>query len=89
MSAAWSSAAAIDGHTSDVSALPASRAASARTDEPVREGTVALLGPFIDTVVVCSMTALVILITGAGGSIGSEMCRQVSAFEGLYRRLLG
>ena len=38
---------------------------AARTDEPVREGTVALLGPFIDTVVVCSMTALVILITGA------------------------
>ena len=38
---------------------------AAKTDEPVREGTVALLGPFIDTVVVCSMTALVILITGA------------------------
>ncbi len=38
---------------------------AARTEEPVREGTVALLGPFIDTVVVCSMTALVILITGA------------------------
>lgn len=38
---------------------------AARTDEPIREGTVALLEPFIDTVVVCSMTALVILITGA------------------------
>ena len=38
---------------------------AAKTDEPVREGTVALMGPFIDTVVVCSMTALVILITGA------------------------
>lgn len=38
---------------------------AARTEEPVREGTVALMGPFIDTVVVCSMTALVILITGA------------------------
>lgn len=38
---------------------------AAKTDEPVREGTVALLGPFIDTVVVCSMTALVILITNA------------------------
>jgi AGCS family alanine or glycine:cation symporter len=38
---------------------------AAKTDEPVREGTVALLGPFIDTIVVCSMTALVILITGA------------------------
>ncbi len=38
---------------------------AARTEEPVREGAVALLGPFIDTVVICSMTALVILITGA------------------------
>jgi len=38
---------------------------AARTSEPIREGTVALLEPFIDTIVVCSMTALVILITGA------------------------
>ena len=38
---------------------------AAKTAEPVREGCVALLGPFIDTIVVCSMTALVILITGA------------------------
>lgn len=38
---------------------------AARTDEPIREGCVALLEPFIDTIVVCSMTALVILITGA------------------------
>ena len=38
---------------------------AAKTDEPIREGCVAMLGPFIDTVVVCSMTALVILITGA------------------------
>jgi AGCS family alanine or glycine:cation symporter len=38
---------------------------AARTDEPVREGIVALLEPFIDTVVVCTMTALVIVITGA------------------------
>jgi AGCS family alanine or glycine:cation symporter len=38
---------------------------AAKTDEPVREGTVALMGPFIDTVIVCSMTAMVILITGA------------------------
>lgn len=38
--------------------------AAARTREPVREGIVALLGPFVDTVLVCLMTALVILITG-------------------------
>jgi AGCS family alanine or glycine:cation symporter len=38
--------------------------AAAKTEEPVREGIVALLEPFIDTVVVCNMTALVIVITG-------------------------
>lgn len=38
---------------------------AAKTEEPIREGCVALLGPFIDTIIVCSMTALVILITGA------------------------
>lgn len=38
---------------------------AAKTDQPVREGLVALLGPFIDTIVVCSMTAMVILITNA------------------------
>jgi AGCS family alanine or glycine:cation symporter len=37
---------------------------AAATNEPVREGTVALLGPFIDTVVICTLTALVILSTG-------------------------
>ncbi|GAB4137335.1 MAG: alanine/glycine:cation symporter family protein [Planctomycetaceae bacterium] len=38
---------------------------AAKTDYPVREGFVALLGPFIDTIVVCTMTAIVIVITGA------------------------
>jgi AGCS family alanine or glycine:cation symporter len=36
-----------------------------RTNEPLTEGYVALLEPFIDTVVICTMTALVIVITGA------------------------
>ncbi len=35
-----------------------------RTDEPTTEGVVALLEPFIDTVVICTMTALVITISG-------------------------
>ncbi|MEX1363013.1 MAG: sodium:alanine symporter family protein [Nannocystaceae bacterium] len=38
--------------------------AAARTDEPVSEGVVALLEPFIDTIIICTMTALVIIITG-------------------------
>ncbi|MCZ6792886.1 MAG: alanine/glycine:cation symporter family protein [Planctomycetota bacterium] len=39
--------------------------AAAKTDEPVREGLVSLLEPFIDTIVVCSMTGLAVVITGA------------------------
>ncbi|MFT6692230.1 MAG: AGCS family alanine or glycine:cation symporter [Colwellia sp.] len=39
--------------------------ATASTKEPVREGYVALLEPFIDTIVICTITALVIVITGA------------------------
>ena len=39
--------------------------AAARTNEPVREGIVAGLGPFIDTIIVCTLTALVILASGA------------------------
>ncbi|MDC0535190.1 sodium:alanine symporter family protein [Francisellaceae bacterium] len=38
--------------------------ATAVTDNPVRQGLVAMLGPFIDTIVICTMTGLVIVITG-------------------------
>jgi AGCS family alanine or glycine:cation symporter len=37
---------------------------AARTEEPVSEGMVALLEPFIDTIVVCTLTALTIIVTG-------------------------
>lgn len=39
--------------------------AAAKTEEPVREGIVAMLEPFIDTILVCTMTASVVVITGA------------------------
>ena len=45
--------------------------AAAKTTEPVAEGLVALLEPFIDTVVVCTMTALVIILTGQHLNPGS------------------
>ena len=38
---------------------------AAQVNHPIEEGTVALLEPFIDTVLICTMTALVIVITGA------------------------
>lgn len=53
---------------------------AAKTDEPVSEGIVALLEPFIDTVVVCTMTALVLIFTGfAADSQGLEGAELTSA----------
>ena len=37
---------------------------ASKTNEPIKEGLVAMMGPFIDTIVVCTLTALVILVTG-------------------------
>lgn len=37
---------------------------AAKTNEPIREGLVAMLGPAIDTLVICTLTALAILVTG-------------------------
>jgi len=39
--------------------------AAARTNEPVREGLVAMMEPFIDTIIICTMTGLVIVLSGA------------------------
>jgi len=50
--------------------------------EPIREGLIAMLGPFIDTVVVCTLTALAILLTGVWESTENDGVRlTLSAFE--------
>ncbi len=54
---------------------------AAKTDEPVREGLAAMLGPVIDTIIVCTMTALAILITGAWKTEGSGIGVTLLAFE--------
>ena len=55
--------------------------AAAKTDNPVRQGTIAMLGTFIDTIVLCSVTGFVILLTGtwANGLGGAGLSTQ--AFE--------
>jgi len=55
--------------------------AAAATDSPVRQGTVAMLGTFIDTIIICSITGLVIVISGAwtGGETGAALSS--AAFE--------
>ncbi len=55
--------------------------AAARTTDPVRQGMIAMLGTFIDTLVICTMTALVIILTGAwtGGDNGASLSAQAFA----------
>lgn len=59
--------------------------AAAQTTEPVREGIVSLLEPFIDTIVVCNLTALVMVITGAynnpqfAGQTGAQLTQSAFA----------
>jgi AGCS family alanine or glycine:cation symporter len=62
---------------------------AARTPYPVREGIVALLEPFIDTVVVCTMTALVIVITGAYSDPAFEAIRAANNGAALTSRAFG
>ena len=49
--------------------------AAAQTDSPVRQGMIGMLGTFIDTILVCTMTALVIIISGAwtSGETGASL----------------
>tara|TARA_B100001013_G_scaffold99844_2_gene56235 strand:+ start:754 stop:2115 length:1362 start_codon:yes stop_codon:yes gene_type:complete len=54
---------------------------AAKTKEPVREGLVAMLGPFIDTIIVCSITAIVILLSGVYTQDLNGVSMTVSAFE--------
>ena len=64
---------------------------AAKTDEPIREGVVAMIGPFIDTIVICTMTALTLLITDVfGGSFGGKVdgaAKTIEAFETVHPML--
>jgi len=58
---------------------------AAKTSEPVHEGLVAMLGPVIDTLVVCTLTALAILVTGVWEtSANSGVSLTAHAFETAY-----
>lgn len=55
---------------------------AAKTNEPVREGLVAMLGPAIDTLLICTLTALAILVTGVWQtSEANGVSLTVTAFE--------
>ena len=64
---------------------------AAKTKEPVREGLVAMLGPLIDTIIVCSITAVVILLSGVYTQDLNGVSMTVAAFEnqlGLFGKIL-
>ena len=63
--------------------------AAARTREPVREGLVAMMGPFIDTLVICTMTALVIVIMGAWGDARPENLTGAALSAYAFEQALG
>lgn len=69
--------------------------AATRTREPVRAGLVSMAGPFIDTIIICSMTAIVILISGfwkdgrsggiiTGATLSAESFEATLPFAGHY-----
>lgn len=57
---------------------------AAKTNEPIREGVVAMIGPVVDTLIVCTCTALAILVTGVweGDAIGATIT--TLAFESTF-----
>lgn len=52
-----------------------------KTDHPIKEGLVAMLGPFIDTILVCTFTAIVIILSGAYTEDISGILMTLEAFE--------
>ena len=53
--------------------------AAARTNEPVREGLVAMLEPFVDTLIICTITGLTIVVTGAYLNNGGTASTSITA----------
>ncbi|MFV0432132.1 MAG: alanine/glycine:cation symporter family protein [Alphaproteobacteria bacterium] len=52
--------------------------ASAQTNDPVKQGNIAMLGTFIDTIVICTLTGLVIVTSGVWSAIDPETGKQLS-----------
>lgn len=55
--------------------------AAVKTNYPVREGIVASLGPFIDTIIVCTATAMVIIMSGSFGTERFQQSSSIIDFE--------
>jgi len=58
--------------------------AAAETDSPVRQGSIAMLGTFIDTLVICTMTGLVIILTGVWKGDAQAAAMTASGFASVF-----
>ncbi|MBQ0721225.1 MAG: sodium:alanine symporter family protein [Gammaproteobacteria bacterium] len=58
--------------------------AAAETDSPVRQGSIAMLGTFIDTLIICTMTGLVIILTGVWTGEAQAAAMTASAFASAF-----
>jgi AGCS family alanine or glycine:cation symporter len=67
MAVRWGVARGVFSNEAGLGSAPIAHAA-AKTDNPVRQGTIAMLGTFIDTLVLCSVTGLAIILTGVWDS---------------------
>ena len=52
--------------------------AAAKTNNPIRQGTIGMLGTFIDTIVICTMTALVIILMNGWTQVDAETGKRIS-----------
>jgi AGCS family alanine or glycine:cation symporter len=84
----WGVARGVFSNESGLGSAPMAHAA-ARTKEPVREGLVAMMGPFVDTIVICTMTALVIVVMGAWGDARPENLEGAALSAYAFKQALG
>ena len=64
-------------------------AAAAKTKEPAEQGLISMTGTFIDTIIICSMTGLVLVLTGAWHSDTAGAAMTGAAFTSLYGSIGG
>jgi AGCS family alanine or glycine:cation symporter len=76
----WGVARGIFSNEAGLGSAPIAHAA-AKTDDPVRQGTIAMLGTFLDTIIICSITGLVIILSGEWGSGETAAALSTRAFE--------
>ena len=80
MAIQWGVARGIFSNEAGLGSAPIAHAA-AKTNDPVRQGTIAMLGTFIDTIVVCSITGLAIVLTGVWTTGVKGAALTIAAFE--------